>query len=51
MSTVDVDKRISSFLGRKHAEYPDLADSGRHDSRTIKYALELRNSGQLPLDR
>jgi len=51
MNTADVDQRISSFLSRKEAEFPEIAASGRHGSRTVKYALELRSSGQLMFSR
>jgi len=51
MDAADVDQRISGFMDRKHAEFPELATSGRHESRTVKYALELRSSGQLPYGR
>lgn len=51
MSSVDLDQRISSFLGRKHAEFPELATEGRHESRTVKYAAELRAHGQLLMTR
>jgi hypothetical protein len=51
MSSVDLDQRISSFLQRKHTEYPELALSGRHESRTVKYAAELRTNGQLLFTR
>lgn len=47
MSSLDVDQKISSFLKRKEAEFPELAFSGRHESRTVKYASELRASGQI----
>jgi hypothetical protein len=47
MTTANVDQRISSFLDRKWTKFPELAISGRHESRTVKYALELRTNGQL----
>lgn len=47
MNANDLDTRISNFLERKYAEFPDIADSGRHESRTVKYARALRSSGQL----
>lgn len=48
MSSIDLDKKIYGFLDRKHAEFPELtAASGRHESRTVKYAMELRGSGQM----
>lgn len=48
MNSVNVDQQISNFLSRKHAEFPELANAGRNESRTAKYAaVELRNSGQL----
>jgi len=51
MSATGVDQRISKFLDRKWAEFPEMAISGRHESRTVKYALELRASGQLLFGR
>ncbi len=51
MSSIDVEQKISDFLGRKQAEYPELALSGRHGSRTVKYASHLRASGQLLFTR
>lgn len=51
MSSADVDQKISNFLSRKQAEFPELATAGRHGSRTVKYALELRGSGQLLFTR
>jgi hypothetical protein len=47
MTSADVDQKISKFLTRKHTEFPELATSGRQESRTVKYAMELRSSGQL----
>jgi hypothetical protein len=47
MGTAEVDQRISEFLTRKRAEYPELVNSGRDESRTVKYALELCAHGQL----
>jgi len=51
MVLADVDARISKFLNRKQAEFPELAAAGRHGSRTVKYAMHLRSSGQLLLVR
>ena len=51
MVSVDVDQKISSFLDRKHAEFPELITSGRHESRTVKYAMQLRAQGQLLFGR
>jgi len=51
MSSVDLDQKISSFLQRKEEEFPELAFSGRHESRTAKYATELRSSGQVLMTR
>jgi hypothetical protein len=51
MSSHDVERKISGFLQRKEAEYPELAFSGRHESRTVKYAAELRASGQVLMTR
>ena len=51
MGSQDIEQRISSFLQRKEAEFPELALSGREESRTMKYAHELRASGQLPMIR
>jgi len=38
MEASELDARINNFLERKFAEYPDLAVSGRQQSRTVKYA-------------
>ena len=51
MSSIDVEQKISNFLGRKQEEFPELAFSGRHESRTVKYASHLRASGQILLTR
>lgn len=51
MNAADVEQRISNFLDRKYAEFPEIADSGRHGSRTVKYAMELRGQGQLLFSR
>jgi hypothetical protein len=50
MGSDNVERRIDSFMRRKEAKFPDLAASGRNESRTIKYARELRASGQLLID-
>jgi hypothetical protein len=47
----DVNEQISKFLDRKWAEFPELATSGRRESRTVKYALDLRTNGQLLFGR
>ena len=47
MNVADVEQRISGFLSRKQVEHPELIINGRHESRTIKYAQELRTRGQL----
>lgn len=49
--SVDIDIKINNFLGRKQAEFPELAEAGRHQSRTVKYAARLRESGQLLMTR
>ncbi|MEJ0072541.1 MAG: hypothetical protein WDN27_00370 [Candidatus Saccharibacteria bacterium] len=51
MSSLDIDQKISSFLQRKEAEFPELASIGRHESRTVKYASQLRTSGQVLFTR
>ncbi len=51
MSSLDIDQKITSFLQRKEAEFPELAFSGRHESRTVKYASQLRTSGQVLFTR
>jgi hypothetical protein len=51
MSSLDVERKISSFLQRKEAEFPELAFSGRHESRTAKWAADLRSSGQVLMTR
>jgi len=51
MSNIDVEQRIQNFLRRKEAEYPELALSGREESRTMKYAAELQARGQLLFGR
>jgi hypothetical protein len=51
MSSVNVEDQITNFLSRKEAEFPELISSGRHESRTVKYAQTLRSSGQLLFTR
>jgi hypothetical protein len=51
MSAIDIDLRINSFLERKYALFPELAVSGRNESRTVKYAQKLRASGQILMAR
>ena len=51
MSSVNLEDKIGSFMKRKSAEFPELASSGRSESRTIKYAQSLRMSGQLLFTR
>lgn len=51
MSSIVIDEKINSFLARKDAEFPELISSGRHESRTVKYAQSLRASGQLLFTR
>ncbi|HSX30978.1 MAG TPA: hypothetical protein VLE99_03615 [Candidatus Saccharimonadales bacterium] len=51
MGSVDLETKISSFLRRKQAEFPELPLSGRQGSRTLKYAHELRASGQVLMTR
>jgi hypothetical protein len=51
MNSAEIDQKISNFLSRKEAEFPEIASSGRVGSRTVKYALELRGSGQLLFSR
>lgn len=51
MSSIALEDKISSFLQRKEAEFPELALSGRHESRTVKYAQDLRANGQLLFTR
>jgi|GEM_PF-1122067 len=46
----DLDARISGFLARKDAQFPELgAIAGRHGAQTAKYASRLRASGQVPM--
>ena len=47
----EVEQKISNFLHHKEAEFPGLAASGREESRTTKYADELRASGRLLMTR
>jgi len=47
----EIEQKISNFLRRKEAEFPELAMSGRNESRTAKYAYELSVSGQLLMTR
>ena len=49
--SLDIEQRINSFLRRKEMEFPELVNSGRRGSRTVKYAAQLRSSGQLLLTR
>ena len=51
MSSLILEDKINGFLKRKEAEFPELAFSGRHESRTVKYAQDLRVSGQLLFTR
>ena len=51
MLSEDVEQKINNFLQRKKAEFPELAISGREESRTRKYADELRASGQMLMIR
>lgn len=51
MSSIEIEAKISSFLQRKGAEFPELAFSGRHESRTVKYASNLRANGQMLMAR
>jgi hypothetical protein len=51
MSSLDIERKINSFLQRKEAEFPELAFSGRNESRTAKYASELRANGQVLMTR
>lgn len=41
MNSHELNQRISSFLARKQAEFPELADEGRQESHTAKYATQL----------
>lgn len=51
MQSQDLDSKISNFLTRKHAEFPDLIAAGHDESRTVKYAAALRDTGQLLMTR
>jgi hypothetical protein len=51
MSANNLDTQINNFLKRKYATFPELAISGRSDSRTVKYASKLRASGQILMAR
>jgi hypothetical protein len=51
MSSNTVEEKITNFLQRKEAEFPELILTGRHGSRTIKYAQDLRIHGQMLLSR
>lgn len=46
-----LETKINSFMQRKEAEFPELALSGRQESRTAKYAAGLRASGQILMTR
>jgi hypothetical protein len=37
MQAIELDQKINSFLTRKAVQFPDLALSGRHETRTVKY--------------
>jgi len=50
MGVSEVELKMRDFMRRKEVEFPELALSGRHESRTAKYAADLRASGQLILD-
>lgn len=47
MNSMDVDQKISNFLRKKHAEFPELALSGRLGSRTVKHDLQPRMGRQM----
>jgi len=51
MKSTNVEQKIQEFLQRKDAEFPALALSGRNESRTVKYAAELRATGQILMAR
>ena len=51
MSSVALEDKINSFLQRKQIEFPELALSGREESRTKKYAEDLRACGQMLFSR
>jgi hypothetical protein len=51
MSVVNVEDKITNFMHRKEAEYPELILSGHQESRTVKYAANLRASGQILMAR
>lgn len=38
MQASELEEKINIFLMRKDAKFPGLALSGRHESRTVKYA-------------
>jgi hypothetical protein len=49
----ELSRKINSFLTRKDAEFPELIlpVSGRDEAQTTKYAVQLRESGQLLMSR
>jgi hypothetical protein len=49
----ELDRKINSFLTRKEAEFPELIlpVSGRDEARTTKYAVHLRETGQVLMPR
>jgi hypothetical protein len=51
MNANELDTRINNFLQRKYISHPELVASGRSRSRTTKYAMKLRASGQILLAR
>jgi len=51
MNANELDTRINSFLQRKYSNFPEIVTSGRNQSRTAKYALKLRASGQVLMAR
>lgn len=39
MGISDVERSMNGFWQRQAADFPELADSGRHESRTAKYDI------------
>ncbi len=41
MGLNDVERKMGGFWQRQEAEFPELASTGRHESHTAKYEVEL----------
>ena len=51
MQAIDLDEKISSFLHRKEAKFPELKLNGRDEMRTVKYAESMQPMQQILFSR